>query len=110
MATRQKRLYERVKDARDRGVLTKEVRLELKYMADVLMYRQWKIDLDKPELPGRRVATAILPHLEEWVRRTHGSMSYYLTLLSGRTCIELGRSRTTCARTVKLKKMMRTIL
>lgn len=103
LVARQKRLYERYKEARRYGELTREIRCELKEMADVLVRRNWKVFMENPNRPGRRVAGAILPMFEKWVNRSHGSLSYYITQwLTGHGSFEsflyrIGkRTRATC--------------
>lgn len=81
LAARQRRLYERIKDSKERGLYNKEMALELRVMAETIMLRQWKMDLSRPNLPGQRVIQAILPCLEEWVGRRHGSLTFHLTQL-----------------------------
>lgn len=79
IAGRQKRLYERMKDLRERGDINKENIMELRHMANIILSRQWKVDISRPNIPGQRVIGAIQPCLEEWVGRSHGSMTFHLT-------------------------------
>lgn len=41
---------------------------------------KWKMKLNRPSLPGRRVRMAILPHLTRWFNRSHvGGLTYRTT-------------------------------
>lgn len=83
LAERQRRLYYRIKEYKEQGTLTKEIKIQLTEMADVIMNRQWKLFLSRRRY-GRRTREAILPVFEEWIGRCHGGLSYHLTqLLTG---------------------------
>lgn len=83
-AAKYKRIYERIRGLRNLDLLTTDAAKEIYDSADLLMSRQWQALLQNSRLPDARVRDVILPIFNQWLRRKHGSLTYYLTqILTG---------------------------
>lgn len=80
-----KKVYERKKDLMSPDI--KEIQRFQKICTEDAINR-WKIKLGKPSLPGRKIRTAILPHLSRWFSKPfRGELVYRSTqLLTGHGC------------------------
>lgn len=81
LATKQRRIYERIKDAAKSEELTGKKLQEIRNTCELLMRRQWYILMNNPNLAGFRVRSYILPILDEWLDRKKGELTYHLTQL-----------------------------
>lgn len=81
MAARQRRIYERLQDLRQRQVCTSEAKTEVVEAANVLMRRQWSALLQQEGSPGKRVREAILPILDRWLNHQEARVNYFTTQL-----------------------------
>ncbi|CAL1687484.1 unnamed protein product [Lasius platythorax] len=64
-----------------------EAEKDMRFVEELLFRRQWYIQLSGPSFPGVRTREAILPNLNDWIERKHGSVSFHLTqLLTGHGC------------------------
>lgn len=81
LAARQRRIYERMRDLRQRQECTLEARAEVVQAADLLLRRQWYAMLDQESSPGKRVREAILPLFGRWLDHRGAYMNYHMTQL-----------------------------
>lgn len=87
MAASQKKIFARSRDLLNSGVWSKTLENEIKEMEKLIMKRQWKLFMTRPEAAGLRTINAIMPNFEGWLNRAHGSINYHLTqILSGHGC------------------------
>lgn len=87
MAASQSKVYTRSRELLSRDTWSKEAENEIKCMEKIIMRRQWRLFLSRPEAAGLRTLNAILPNLDGWLDRSHGSINYHLTqTLSGHGC------------------------
>lgn len=72
-----KKTYEKKKELRNLRLLSSmEIQNYQKLLTEEAINR-WKIRLNKPSLPGRRIRTAIVPQLSGWFNRQHpGELNY----------------------------------
>lgn len=83
-ATRQQRIYEKIRDLKEREELTTEKKKEMRQAEDLAMTARWANYLDDPALPEARVRNAILPIFNEWLTRQYGQLTFHLTqILTG---------------------------
>lgn len=82
-----RKVFIRSRDLIAQGEWTKVKEREIKNMETVIMRRQWKLQLGGRETAGLRTVEAIVPQLDEWLDRSHGSLSFHLTQsLTGHGC------------------------
>lgn len=82
-----KRIHDRASDLKERDAWTKDAEKEIRLEEALLLQRQWKILLDTPGVSGERTRTAIIPMLQEWMERRHGSMTFRIAqLATGHDC------------------------
>lgn len=82
-----KRTFEQMKKLKEEGEYTKASRNKAKEAEHRRMCELWRVYLEKPNTPGEYTKMAIVPRLEEWMARCHGSMSFHLTeLMTGHGC------------------------
>ncbi|KMQ86127.1 reverse transcriptase [Lasius niger] len=87
LAPARKKIYEQVKRLKVDGDYTKGRRNEIKAAEQARMYDEWRAYLEKPNRLGEYTKMAIVPWLEAWMERGHGSMSFHLTqLMTGHGC------------------------
>jgi len=87
LAAERTRVYWRVQDAREAGTATPEVVSDIKRTERVITQRQWKIFISRPDAAGVRLRDAILPHLDIWMTRAWGALTFRVTqLLTGHGC------------------------
>ncbi|KMQ93755.1 reverse transcriptase [Lasius niger] len=87
LAPARKRVYEQVKRLKDDGDYTKGRRDEIKVAEHERMLEEWRLYLERPNRPGEYTKMAIVPWLEAWMEREHGSLSFHLTqLMTGHDC------------------------
>lgn len=79
LVDKRRRVYERVREARDCGEYTFAKRGEIEAAAEIVVSRGWEAFARNDALPGRRVAEAILPRLLQWTCRLHGDLSHHMT-------------------------------
>lgn len=79
MVDKRRRVYERVREARNNGVYTPTERKEIECASEIIIQRNWEAFARNDSLPGRRVADAILPHLLQWTNRLYGDVSHHMT-------------------------------
>lgn len=83
-----KKLYEKKKELLRAGTPNPmEInRLQKLLVQDAI--NKWKVKLNKPSLPGKRIRAAILPNLTQWFSRPHFyGLTYRLTqILAGHGC------------------------
>lgn len=84
LADKRRRIYERIREERLYGTYSPARRGEIEAAADILLSRHWLNFASNDSLPGRRVANAILPCMEAWIHRPHGSITHHATqILTG---------------------------
>ncbi|KMQ84870.1 reverse transcriptase, partial [Lasius niger] len=81
LAPARKKMYDRVKRFKIDGDYTKGRRNEVREEELARMYKEWRTYLEKPNRPGEFTKMAIVPWLEAWMEREHGSMAFHLTQL-----------------------------
>lgn len=82
-----RRVYLRVHDLKQLGDWDRKIEREVKEEERILMVRQWEILLGGNNIYGKRTCNAIRPHLNIWINRQHGEMTYRITqLLTGHGC------------------------
>lgn len=81
LAARQRRIYERTQDLKERQELSAEANAEIRAAATLLMRRQWHATLDNEECSGKRVREAILPVFDRWLDHKKAGVNYYTTQL-----------------------------
>ncbi|KAL6416571.1 hypothetical protein ACFW04_013341 [Cataglyphis niger] len=87
LANARRRVYDRVKDLWNSNRWSKKAESEIKVDENLLLYRQWEVYCENPNLAGARTRDAILPHFQEWIGRKHGNISFRITqLLTGHGC------------------------
>ncbi|KMQ91208.1 reverse transcriptase [Lasius niger] len=87
LAPARKRVYEQVKRLKDDGDYTKGRRDEIKVAEHERMLEEWRVYLERPNRPGEYTKMAIVPWLEAWMGREHGSLSLHLAqLMTGHGC------------------------
>jgi len=60
---------------------------EIKRSERTITQRQWEVFIARPDAAGIKLRDAILPHLNEWMTRPWGGMSFHVTqLLTGHGC------------------------
>lgn len=74
-AAERRRMYDRNREARDRGVIP-DVE-EIAEQERQATMQQWEAYLAREYLPGRWTRDAIRPHMESWMMRGWGSVTYY---------------------------------
>lgn len=79
LASKRRRVYERVREERLAGECSVSVRREIESAADIVLVRQWKNFIANETLPGRRVVQALLPCLDAWLSRSFGLTTHYMT-------------------------------
>lgn len=81
-----RRIYERVRDLRQYGEYSDRNAEIVSKEENLLMMRQWKIQLDNSKY-GTRTISAILPSFGRWIDRQHGGLDFHLTqILTGHGC------------------------
>ncbi|KMQ90440.1 reverse transcriptase [Lasius niger] len=87
LAPMRKKVYAQLKRLKDDGSYTPETRDAVKEAEFLNMCEQWRAFLERPNTPGEYTKMAVVPHLESWMRREHGSLSFHLTqILTGHGC------------------------
>ncbi|CAL1685118.1 unnamed protein product [Lasius platythorax] len=82
LAPMRKRVYDQLKRHREEeGVITRGTRNEIKETEFRRMCELWRGHLERPNTPGEYTKMAVVPRLETWMMRNHGSMSFHLTQL-----------------------------
>lgn len=88
LAQMRKRMYLRIIDIRVHGQDTSIRIREIREEETLLMHRQWALYLQRPDIFGAKLIGAMLPHLQEWLNRKHGGMTFHLSqLLTGQLWI-----------------------
>lgn len=88
LAKERKRVYERLRDLKNSETGSREAaKKSIRQEEALLLRRQWSLHLQRPGAAGKRTGDAILPHIDKWLGRSHGSMSFRLTqVLTGHGC------------------------
>lgn len=81
------RVFSRLRDLRRAGDLSIDAVDDIRSGERLLLRRQWEAFLRGNDLTSARLRGAIVPHLEDWVDRRHGGLSFHLTqILTGHSC------------------------
>ncbi|XP_025159337.1 uncharacterized protein LOC112589595 [Harpegnathos saltator] len=85
LAASRRRMYERARDLRPYRLWTSEAVAEARAAEELLVRRQWLLQLRAPGLPSVRVRDAILPEFNLWLDRPNrGGLTFHVTqLLTG---------------------------
>jgi len=87
LAAERARIFWRVQDAKGSGNYTKDLLEEIKRTERTITQRQWEIFIGRPDAAGVKLRDAILPHLNKWMSRSWGGMTFHVTqLLTGHGC------------------------
>ncbi|XP_025261984.1 uncharacterized protein LOC112639324 [Camponotus floridanus] len=82
-----RRTFIRANDSKRDNTWNPLVEKEIKNGELVLMRRQWKLYLQRRDAAGRCTLEAILPYFEQWLDRSHGVLTFYITqMLTGHGC------------------------
>jgi len=84
LAAERARVYQRILDAKETGLVVADVIGEIRVQERVLTSRQWSLFISRPGASGVRLRDAILPHLPAWMSRRWGGLTFRITqLLTG---------------------------
>jgi len=87
LAAERARIFWRIQDAKEAGVYSLELLEDIKRSERTITQRQWVLFVSRPDAAGKRLRDAILPQLDEWMRRPWGGLSFHITqLLTGHGC------------------------
>lgn len=87
LAPMRKRIYEKLKNARERGEYSADLKNAIKQIEVSKMRDLWREYLEKPNTPGEYTKMAVVPRMERWLDHETGSMSFHLTqLMTGHGC------------------------
>jgi len=87
LAMERYRIYERWQDARENGEASPETLMNIRIGERAITQRQWVLLISRPGAAGRRLRDALLPHIESWMSRSWGGLTFRITqLLSGHGC------------------------
>lgn len=87
LAPMRKRIFDRIKEYRDRGNLTTEIRNVIQETEHYRLCEEWRDQLERPNTSGEFTKLAIVPRLEAWLSRRSGSMSFHITqIMTGHGC------------------------
>lgn len=87
IAEMQRKVFTRSRKLMKRGEWSQDKEREIKNMEIVIMRRKWKLQLGRRDTAGLRTVEAIVLQLDEWLGRSHGSLSFHLTqTLTGHGC------------------------
>ncbi|XP_025267153.1 uncharacterized protein LOC112638882 [Camponotus floridanus] len=79
-----RRVFLRVHDLKRQELWKKSEEKDIKEDEEILLKRQWQITLQRQDVAGARTCLAIAPHLNQWLIRNHGELTFHMTqLLSG---------------------------
>jgi len=73
LAAERARVYQRILDAKELGLVVADVIGEIRVQERVITTRQWSLFISRPGASGVRLRDAIIPHLPAWMVRTHVS-------------------------------------
>jgi len=94
LAMERARTYWRWQDAKEAEEATPEVLNEIKIGERTITQRQWVLLLSRPGAAGVRLQDALLPHIELWMTRSWGGLTFRITqLLTGHGCFGTFLSR-----------------
>jgi len=83
-ASLRRRVYDRIKELRLTDAYNDEEDKKIRKEESVLLFRQWELLLRRPGAWGQRTINAILSHMNRWIARRYGSLSYHSTqMLTG---------------------------
>jgi len=81
------RTYHQIEDLKRENNLTSEAVREIRIRENSRLRDKWKEHLLRPGLAGARTIMAVQPHLDSWLDRRHGSLSFRMTqILTGHGC------------------------
>lgn len=84
MVGMRRRVFLRIRDLKGRGEYDSKEEGNIRNEETLLMYRQWRIYLQRSGISGRRVVEAIIPYFQRWVERKHGNLEFRMVqLLTG---------------------------
>ncbi|KMQ90731.1 reverse transcriptase [Lasius niger] len=87
LAPMRKKVYAQLKGLKDEGLYTPKTRDAVKEAEFTDMCERWRTYLERPNTPGEYTKMAVVPHLENWMKRKHGSLSFHLTqILTSHGC------------------------
>jgi len=87
LAMERARIFWRFQDMKEAGEATLEVFREIRNDERVVTRRQWVLMLSRPGAAGIRLRDALLPHVEAWMTRSWGGLTFPVTqLLTGHGC------------------------
>jgi len=73
------RTYHQIEDLKRENNLTISAVREVRSRENSRLRDKWKEYLLRPDLAGARTVTAVQPHLDSWLDRGHGSLSFRMT-------------------------------
>lgn len=81
------RIYHRIDDLKREDILTVRAAREVRNEEFSQMREEWRGYLSRPNLAGTRTLEAVRPHLDSWLDKKHGNLTYRMTqLLTGHRC------------------------
>jgi len=88
LASKQSRVFSRLRDLARRGELTPEAERTVRHDEEASLREEWLVYISGQESePERRTREAITPIFGNWLDRPHGSLSFRMTqLISGHGC------------------------
>lgn len=87
VAPMRKRFYDRMKEHRENGTLEGNTKNVVREEETARMLEEWKRYLERPNFPGEYTKLVLVPRLEAWMSRKHGSMSFHMTqVMTGHGC------------------------
>lgn len=83
------KIYHRLEDLKKEDSLTAPAIRRVRNEELALMRDEWRAYLARPGLAGTRTLGAIRPHLDSWLDRRHGGLTYRITqILTGHGCFD----------------------
>lgn len=87
LAQSRSRVFTMTAEMRRENLLTREISNRIKAQEAVQLRENWRSHLQDFRLSGRRTRLAIRSHLDGWLDRGHGSLTYRMTqILTGHGC------------------------
>ncbi|GAB1860790.1 Reverse transcriptase [Camponotus japonicus] len=84
-----RRVFARVRELKNNGLWNKAEEKDIKKEEEIILRRQWRIYLQRDNISGARVCSAIEPLLDAWLDRCHGELTFRATqIISGHGCFQ----------------------
>lgn len=82
-----KKIYDRLKIHLTNGTLDRRTKSAIKDEALAEMVADWKRYLESPNSPGEFTKRILVPRMDTWLARKHGSMTFHVTqIMTGHGC------------------------